>query len=296
MDHLIRQMGYVVLSTPDPDESARDLSEIVGLKVTERHDSSIYMSANDRRCEVVWQKGDSPGVVVIGLEAMDAASVDEVARRAQADGLVLLSDRPTVEGVERAIRFATPFGPVFEVHTPVQRNQPPRHIGTGARPRRLEHVNVRVSDTSGFRDFALGTLGMKLSDRTANNELAWYRAWDGYHHTLAVGAGNCLHHYAFDAYAMEDLIHIADSLVIKKRHLLWGPGRHGAGENIFTYYRDPNGCAVETSVGLARIDNDLLYEARVWSLDPDSGMRNLWERSPPPEAFTTAGIPYLQAT
>jgi len=293
MDHLIRQMGYVVLSTPDPETSANDLSDIVGLKVTETRGSTVYMSANNRRCEVAWQKGDTAGVVSIGLEAMDASSVDEVARRVRSDGLEILADIPSVDGVERAIRFATPFGPVFEVHTPVERNQSVRHIGRGARPKRLEHVNLRVKDTRGFQKFALGTLGMKLSDRTVNNELAWYRAWDGYHHTLAVGEGNCLHHYAFDAYAMEDLVQIADSLVVKQRHLLWGPGRHGAGDNIFTYYRDPNGCAVETSVGMTRIENDLLYEARVWSLDPSSGLRNLWEHSPPPPAFREAGIPYL---
>lgn len=293
MDHLIRQMGYVVISTPDPDESARDLAEIVGLKVTERSDASVFMSANDRRCEVVYKLGEKAGVVVIGLEAMDAASVDEVTRRAIADGLVIIDDKPAIDGVERAVRFATPFGPVFEVHTPVARNQPRRHIGTGGRPKRLEHVNLRVTDTRGFRDLALGTLGMKLSDRTTNDELSWYRAWDGYHHTLAVGQGNCLHHYAFDAHAIEDLIQIADSLVIKERTLLWGPGRHGAGDNIFTYYRDPNGCAVETSVGLARIENDLLYEARVWGLEPESGVRNLWQLSPPPAAFGEAGIPYL---
>ena len=82
MDHLIRQMGYVVMSTPDPDGSARDLAGIVGLKVTERSDTSVFMSANERRCEVVYRRGDTTGVVVIGLEAMDAASVDEVARRA----------------------------------------------------------------------------------------------------------------------------------------------------------------------------------------------------------------------
>ncbi len=293
MDHLIRQMGYVVMSTPDPEGSARDLAEIVGLKVTERSDTSVFMSANERRCEVVYRRGDARGVVVIGLEAMDAACVDEVAHRARKDGLVIIDDVPAIDGVERAVRFATPFGPVFEVHTPVARNQSLRHIGTGGRPKRLEHVNVRVSDTRGFQDFALGTLGMKLSDRTTNHELAWYRAWDGYHHTLAVGQGNCMHHYAFDANAVEDLIQIADSLVLKERSLLWGPGRHGAGDNIFTYYRDPNGCAVETSVGLVRIENDLLYEARVWSLDPESGLRNMWQLTAPPAAFGEAGIPYL---
>lgn len=293
MDYLIRQMGHVAISTPDPEESARDLAEIVGLKVTEKNETAIFMSANDRRCEVAYVRGQRAGVIAIGLEAMDAASVDEVMRRAKADGLAIIDDKPIFPGVERAFRFATPFGPVFEIHTPVERNQATRHIGTGSRPKRLEHVNLRVTDTHGFRDFVTGTLGMKLSDRTTNDELTWYRAWDGYHHTIAAGQGNRLHHYAFDAQAVEDLIQIADSLVVKDRGLLWGPGRHGAGDNIFTYYRDPNGCAVETSVGLARIENDLLYEARVWSLNPESRVRNLWECSPPPKAFTEAGIPYL---
>ncbi len=294
MDYLIRQMGYVVMTNPDPEESAEDLSEIVGLKVTEKNESGIYMSSNDRRCEIAYLRGEKTGAIAVGLEAMDAASVDEIARRAKADGLAIVDDKPLIAGVERAVRIATPFGPVIEIHTPVERNQPLRHIGTGSVPTRLEHVNLRVTDALGFQDFMTGTLAMKLSDRTANNELAWYRAFDGYHHTIAAGLGDGrMHHYAFDAFSMEDLIHIADTLVIKNRSLLWGPGRHGAGDNIFTYYRDPNGCAVETSVGMARIDCDPLYEPRVWSLEPESGLRNLWQLAPPPAAFGEAGIPFL---
>lgn len=294
MDYLIRQMGYVVMTTPAPEESASDLSEIVGLKATEKNSAGIYMSSNDRYCEIAYLKGEKPGVVAVGLEAMDAASVDEIARRARADGLNIVTDEPLINGVERAIRIATPFGPVIEIHTPVQRNQPLRHIGTGSVPTRLEHVNLRVTDAQAFHDFMVGTLNMKLSDRTGNYELAWYRASDGWHHTIAAGAGDGrMHHYAFDAFSLEDLIHLADSLVLKKRSLLWGPGRHGAGDNVFTYYADPNGCAVETSVGMARIDCDPLYEPRVWSLAPDSGLRNLWELTPPPEEFGKAGIPFI---
>ncbi|KAA3506449.1 hypothetical protein G6L63_00365 [Agrobacterium vitis] len=45
--------------------------------------------------------------------------------------------------------------------------------------------------------------------------------------------------------------------------MAWGPGRHGAGENIFTYYADPHGCIVENSVQMAHIDNDAVYLAVV---------------------------------
>ncbi len=36
MTHLIRQMGYVAIATPDPEGSARDLADMTGVRVTHR--------------------------------------------------------------------------------------------------------------------------------------------------------------------------------------------------------------------------------------------------------------------
>jgi catechol 2,3-dioxygenase-like lactoylglutathione lyase family enzyme len=286
-------MGQITLATPDPEGSARDLAEIVGLKITRGEADAYFLSSNERSFEVVYARSSQPGILAVGLEAMNADAVGEVFRRVRAEGLEVIDDRPIWPEIAHGFRFRTPFGPIFEIHTPVPRDQATRHIGTGSRPRRLEHVNVRVADTHGFRDLLTGVLGLKISDRTTNDELAWYRAWDGYHHTIAVGLGSDLHHYAFDANAIDDLVGIADTLALKDRTLLWGPGRHGAGDNIFTYYLDPNGCAVETSVGMARIDNDDLYEPRTWSLGPNSKVRNLWGSLSSPE-FAKAGVPFIE--
>ena len=70
---------------------------------------------------------------------------------------------------------------------------------------------------------------MKLSDRTSDGAFRWFRAQDGFHHTIAMGRGaSGLHHYAFDLHSMQDLQRIADTLADKERALVWGPGRHGA--------------------------------------------------------------------
>lgn len=295
MVHLIRQIGYLVIATPVPEEAAVDLTEIVGLKITERSDDRIMLSANERRCEVAFERAETAGVRLVGLEAMDAAAVDETERRVRAEGFTILDDRPYLPGVERAVRFATPFGPTFEVHTPIARTEQKRHVGTGSRPTRFEHVNLWVPDVQAFGVFLEDVLGMQLSDRTGNYELAWYRAWDGFHHTLAVGQGGekKMHHYAFDAASVEDLVRLADTLVVKGRQMLWGPGRHGAGENIFTYYADPNGCVVETSFGMMRVDNDETYQAKVWDLSPTSAVRNLWCSAPAMPAYREGGLAYL---
>ncbi|WP_156640028.1 VOC family protein [Bosea sp. PAMC 26642] len=279
MTHLIRQMGHVAFSTPDPEGSAADLVDIVGLRVSGREKDRVFLTSNQRHHEVSFVAGDIPGVVAVGLEAVDAAAVDEVARRARIEGFDILDDRPLGPHIERAVRFAIPFGLVLEVHSPVARTEPQRHIGPGARAKRIEHVNFKAPDVLVIRDVFTKLLGMKLSDRTAGDEFNWFRCHDGYHHTLAVFRGEpSVHHYAFDFHSLEDLSGMADGLVVKDRSLLWGPGRHGAGGNVFQYYVDPNNCVVEMSVGMDRIDSDALYEARTWEISPSLADRwiNLW--------------------
>lgn len=294
MTHLVRQMGHVVFSTPDPAASAQDLVELVGLRVTEAQGDRIFLTSNQRHHEVTFVAGQ-PGVVAVGVEAMDAAAVKEIARRVRSDGLEILDDKPLNPHVEKAIRFALPFGLVLEVHTPVERTETTRHIGPGARARRLEHVNFKAPDVLVVRDVFTKILGMKLSDRTAGDEFNWFRCHDGYHHTLAVFRGDpAVHHYAFDFHSLEDLSGIADGLVLKDRSLFWGPGRHGAGGNVFQYYLDPNDCVVEMSVGMDRIDSDLLYQERTWEFSSSMADRwiNLWG-SPPPANFTNPGLSFV---
>jgi catechol 2,3-dioxygenase len=85
--HVIRQMGHVTFSTPDPEGSARDLVDLVGLKITDRRDGAVYLSSNERRFEVAFVHGDKRGVLAVGVEAMDAAALAEVRRRVLSDGL-----------------------------------------------------------------------------------------------------------------------------------------------------------------------------------------------------------------
>lgn len=293
--HLIRQMGHIAMATPDPDGSAADLVELIGLKVTDRGDGRVFLSSNDRHHEVTLVRGARPGVVAVGLEAMDAAAVDEIGRRARSDGFEILDDRPLGPGIDRAVRFEIANGFVIEVHTPVARSERARHVGPGGHPRRIDHVNFKAPDVLELRDTFIKLFGMKLSDRTAGDEFNWFRCHDAYHHTLAVFRGEpAVHHYGFDFPALQDLSGIADTLVLKDRALLWGPGRHGAGGNVFQYYVDPNGCVVEMSFGMERIDNDLLYEPRTWEISPTLADRwiNLWG-SPPPGNFTDPGLAFV---
>ena len=269
------------------------MQETVGLRITEQDGETVYLTSNSRHHEVTCVKGAGKAVA-IGLEAVSAEAVDEVYKRARSEGLTILSDKPIGKHYARPVTLVAPGGAVFEVHTAIARNQPERYIGGGPRPRRIEHINVFSPDTAAFGDFCARTLDMKLSDRTSDDGFRWYRGADGYHHAIAMGPGaSALHHYAFDLHSMEDLSRIADNLALKSRSLVWGPGRHGAGSNIFTYYADPHGCLVENSIDMARIDNDAVYEPGSW--DISEGLNGRWINqwgTPPTPGFLVPGIEF----
>jgi catechol 2,3-dioxygenase len=67
-------MGYLVIQMPDPEGSARDLCEIVRVRVTGHGKDSFFVSSNERLCEVAYVKGGTAGVRIIGLETIDAVT------------------------------------------------------------------------------------------------------------------------------------------------------------------------------------------------------------------------------
>jgi len=49
---------------------------------------------------------------------------------------------------------------------------------------------------------------------------------------------------------------------------VWGPGRHGPGNNTFSYFVDPNGNVCEYTSELQQICSDEAWESRVWPPGP----------------------------
>jgi hypothetical protein len=101
-----------------------------------------------------------------------------------------------------------------------------------------------------------------------------------------------MHHIAFE---LRDWGHVqvaCDILGRSGHPLVWGPGRHGMGHNIYTYHRDPDGQIVELFTELDQINDEELgfFEPRPWHEDrpqrpkvwqPGVYAANLWGVAPP---------------
>lgn len=274
MEPLVHRLGYVALNVSDLEGAVEDTRMIAGAALVDSTPDRALMSSNARHAELILHRAAASSLHSIGLETLDPRHVDEVARRAEAAGLRVISDQPSLPAIERAVRVAFPEGHVIEVHTPMPRDRAPRYAGPGIHPRYLDHANMTAVDPETSARLMIEVLGLKLSERTEGWELAWMRAGDGRHHTLAFAksaVGGGLHHYSWEFADFADFKRLGDVLDAQDRTLVWGPGRHGAGDNIFAYYVDAAGFLVETTAEM-EIIADPDFQPRI--VDPGENLSN----------------------
>ena len=283
---LVFRLGYVALNVKDPEAVAEDTCNIVGARISDRSDKAIMLTSNQRRAEMILVRSGQNNLRRVGLEAVDPSAVDEVKARAERAGLRILSDRPSLDCIDKGVTFLTSEGHAIEVHTPMPLDQPLRYHGPGQRPRFLDHLNFAAADPQKFAEEMTAATGLLLSERTSGYEIMWMRAADGRHHTVAaVKGGTGVHHISWEFAGFDAMKGVADALIPQERRLVWGPGRHGAGDNLFLYYVDPAGFLIEC-IAEMEIIQDLDMPVRV--SDPGENLSNWrvvnqWGALPPIE-------------
>ncbi len=283
---LVFRLGYVALNVTDPERAAEDTANIVGARVSVRESDVIMLTSNQRHAEMILYRAGENSLRRVGLEAVDADAVDKVRERAEAAGLRIISTTPSFPFIRKAVTFLTSEGHAIEVHTPMPLDQPLRYHGPGAHPRFLDHINFAAVNPRQFAEEMHAATGLLLTERTTGYEIMWMRAADGRHHAVAAVKGNTgVHHISWEFESIRGLQTIADGLTVEERGLVWGPGRHGAGDNLFQYYVDSAGFLIEC-IAEMEIIQDLDMPPRV--SDPGENLSNWrvvnkWGALPPIE-------------
>lgn len=281
-------INHVALRVTDLDRYVEFAREMLGLAVTSRESGHALLAANNKHHELQLLAAAEPGLDHIGLEVESMDELRAVCDRAAAAGGSVLAAADEV-GVEAAVRVAGPGDIVFELVVGMERAVlSPLPIPTGF-ARKLGHVTLVTRHCEELGRFLVDGLGFRISDRV--HPAVWLRC-DADHHGIALidALPHVVNHVAFELSGWAAMQSYLDHLASLGRPILWGPGRHGPGYNLFTYLPDPEGMLIEVYADLLRIDNDAAYVPMDWSDVPN--VLNLWGPAMPQE-FGTYGLPIL---
>src|SRR5690606_3388186 len=150
-------------------------------------------------------------------------------------------------------RCFTPDGLPLEISSDVRREPGRRVEAAEGIPERISHIVLHSPQHVALVEFFTKVLGFRVSDWLG--DFMCFLRCNRAHHRLAILPGPpCLNHVAYDVPGVDGMMIGISRLRQSGVDIRWGPGRHKAGNNTFSYFVTPAGFAVEYTAELEEVD------------------------------------------
>jgi catechol-2,3-dioxygenase len=129
--------------------------------------------------------------------------------------------------------------------------------GAMDRPHKITHVVLNSRDVAGILPFYRNVLGFRLIDES---EAMAFLCCSTDHHSIALAHANAntLNHISFEMTNLDSVMRGAGRLRDHGYPIEWGPGRHGAGSNVFCYFAGPEELPIEYTAEVDQVDESYL--------------------------------------
>ncbi|HTP07487.1 MAG TPA: VOC family protein [Anaerolineae bacterium] len=295
----IAQLVSVALYTPKPDESTAFFHDLLGMEISHRAGQSVYLRAYEDFYQYTLKLTESKqaGLEEVTWRASSPEALEAVAKRIEASGLGdSWIDRDYAHG--RAYKFRTPDGHCQKVLWDLDyfdappdlksklRNRPSKRPLRGVPVRRIDHINLMVSDVVKNTDFMTNVLDFKLREQKIGDGGAIVGSWlsvSALVHELALmrdstGSHGRFHHVAYWYGAQQHLLDIADIFAERDVRMESGPAKHGTTQAYFMYCFEPGGNRVELFGDTGYLIFDPEWKTVVWNVanEVDLEKSSIW--------------------
>lgn len=284
----ITHLRHVDLAVPDYATQRSFYADTWGLTEVGTDGGLSYFAAegSPEQYVVRLREATEKRLDLVSFGAESRAAVDALATHLAAQGVQLIGEPTDLQtmGGGYGIRFFDIDGRTVEVSADVAtREHRPVEEGE-AIPVRLSHAVMNSSNLAATRDFYVNVLGFKLSDSLWSShmgDMMHFLRCNDWHHSLAIATGphTSVHHVSFEMRGLDEYMRGTGRVMRAGIKKVWGPGRHLAGNNTFSYFIDPSGNTMEYTTELERLETDEWHPSVYDIADPMT--QDQWGTSDP---------------
>lgn len=252
-----------------------------GLTLADSSEATVYLRGTGPDAYVIaLQQRPHTEILRVDLRAADKAAVGAIHARLNMAGARDLSVPAIISayGGGYGLTLRDPEGRMLCVVADDHRH--PDTEDAIDRPRKISHVVMNTADAPGVEAFYTQALGFRLVDRSRR---ITFLNCNSDHHSVALvpGAQTGLHHIAFEVPTFDALMRGVGRLREHGTDIAWGVGRHGPGNNIFSYFVGPEYLPLEYTTEVQQIDETYsVGSPDDWK--PLPGRMDQWGATPPP--------------
>jgi catechol 2,3-dioxygenase-like lactoylglutathione lyase family enzyme len=262
-------LHHMQIHSTDPVALARFYADTLDMS-SRRLDSGDWLLEGPQR-RMLFSAGADKALGFAAFACRDAHGLAAIRARVIAEATELLPSPSPLFGSD-AFAVQDPDGNciVFGLGAP----EAPRKGVRGP----LQHLTLATRDPDAIERFYVGTLGFATSDyvRDENGQVmaCWMRS-NHEHHTMACFRKSVtgIDHHSYEAGDWSVIKDWCDRMGDRRIPIMWGPGRHGPGNNLFIFIEDPDRNWIEISAELEVVHD---RAAQVWPHEEHTV--NLWGR------------------
>lgn len=273
-------LHHLAFESSQPERLAAFYGDVMQMEVAKVADREWRCEGPARRVLVV--PGRDKTMAYAGLAVRDVESLELVRERAAGEGIAI-QPSPSPYFNENAFAVTDPDGNqiVFGVSKP-------EYVKTMGWPRAnrgqsiwgpIQHLTYRTQNMDGFYDFYHRKLGFRMVDRVVKKDgtvSTIFVASNHEHHTIAAFAGDRtgIDHHSYEAGEWDYIRDWCDHFASRGIRLMWGPGRHGPGHNLFVFIEDPDGNWIEISAEL-----EVIHDRPCEDWPHEENTLNMWGKA-----------------
>jgi len=283
----LNRLSHVALKTPDVERMRSYYTDVIGLASYDDHEGNVYLASGGLGPALELKPASAAGVDHVAFE-LTAAREDELLMKLGQQRVEVRTRTDAEPGILRVHDISDVEGNLIQLCVVDDTREAAAYSAVGIVPQKIGHVATRTRSAAAVVGFYESALDFRWSD-WMGDFFAFMRCNADHHTVNFVNASNPgqMHHLAFELKDSSEVVAACDALAARDIPMIWGPGRHGIGHNLFTYHADPDGNVVELFCDLDRIASEDLgyFEPRPWHKErplrpkrhvPDPSSANLW--------------------
>ncbi|MFJ5956983.1 VOC family protein [Paenarthrobacter sp. NPDC092416] len=278
----LRSLRSVSLKVPKTVAAKDFYHEVWGLSTVEEDGNRFWLRGTGSDHHILrLEQAEQNGLGSISFALATPQDVDLAAVKLAALGIPLFREPGPLDDAAAGygLQLVDPEGRLLELSANVHAVVSQEPAGRRALPKKIAHVVLNTVDIDRATDFYTQVLGMRVSD-WSEHQMAFLRC-NSEHHVIAFNQApwTSVNHVAYE---MQSIDHFMRGIGSLKSHGIapqWGPGRHGPGDNTFSYFTDPNNLVCEYTSEVAQVDEDS-WLCRTWKRTPE--LSDQWGTAGPP--------------
>lgn len=264
-------LHHLAYESAEPEAMAQFYAKVMNMDLEQ-------VSSAEWRCEgpgrrMIIMPGENKKMAFAGLACRDQDGLDALRARAEAEGIdVLASPSPYFKDGAFGVRDPDGHLICFGLAKPETKVRAGINGPT-------QHLTFASTDVQAFADFYHGKLGFDISDRVLHDDgrmATCFTRSNHEHHTIACFLNDHagVDHHSYEAGEWITIRDWCDHFAEHDVQLMWGPGRHGPGNNLFIFIMDPDDNWIEVSAEL-----EVIHDRPVKDWPQSARTLNKWGRA-----------------